>query len=120
MPAKKTHILIEQGASFSQDFLWLDGNNTPPTPIDLTGYSARMQIRRHHDSAEAILDVTNAGTEITLGTADGTITVSLDEAASAALPAPFYGVYDLEVEDESGYVTRLIEGHVEIRPEVTR
>ena len=37
------NLTIYQGSTFMQEFQWKTGN--PAVPVDLTGYTARMQIR---------------------------------------------------------------------------
>ena len=43
MAAAQYDILIEQGATFSRTFVWKDSSEVA---VDLTGYTARMQIRK--------------------------------------------------------------------------
>lgn len=110
-------ITIEQGANFSLPLTWKDENGTP---INLTGYFARMQIRQDYDADEAILSLdSTVGGGIVLGGAFGTITISIDAGATADL-AQTDAVYDLELESVSGIVTRLVQGRVFISREVTR
>ncbi len=116
MPALKHNITIEQGADDTLEVTWEDDDGEP---IDLTGYTARMQVRRTHDNATKLLDLVSP-TNITLGGVLGTVTVAWTSAATAALPAPVKAVYDLEVIDSGGVVTRLLEGIANITPEVTR
>lgn len=112
-------IKVDQGATFNQVFLFKDVG-PPEAPIDLTNYTARMQVRRSHDNTATILSVADTDPEITLGGANGTITLLFTDETTAAFPAPFSGVYDLELIDGSGAVTRLIEGEFIVTPEVTR
>lgn len=63
-------------------------------PIDLTGATARAHFRTARDDASALLELTDAD-GIALG-ADGSITLSVSPAASAALSGA-RGVYDVEV-----------------------
>jgi hypothetical protein len=67
-----------------------------------------------------VLTLTTENAGITLGGAAGTITLSATATVTAALTAPFSGVYDLELVSGGGVVTRLLEGVATVSPEVTR
>lgn len=117
MQAARYNITIEQGATWTLAITW--SRNTVPVPLD--GCSARMQIRRKHADATVLLSLTSAADEgITLGPADGVIALRAEAAQTEALPAPLKGVYDIEVEEPDGTVTRLVQGAVVVTPEVTR
>jgi len=112
----KLNLVAYQGASWDYTLTWLAGG----TPVNLTGYQARMQVRESYDASTPILSLT-AGTGITLGGTAGTIYLE----ASATTTAAFDGVpnkqyiYDLELEN-AGIETRLVEGTFTVNPEVTR
>ena len=116
MTAGVKNIVIEQGATFTWNLIW---NDSTSTPVDLTGYTARMQVRKTKASTEKLLDLTTENGGITLGGALGTIAVVASAALTEAVDAKS-GVYDLELESASGVVKRLIEGEVTISLEVTR
>lgn len=88
-------------------------------PVDLTGYTARMQLRASAAADAVLLDLTTENGGITLGATDGTITCTASAAQTAAL-AFSTAVYDLELVDGDGAVTRLAEGSVTLSREVTR
>lgn len=118
MAAGKKNIVIEKGATFKMSLLWKDQNNAP---VDLTGYTARMQVRKTISSDTALLSLTTENGDIVLGGTAGTILIEVSDADTSAIPDNVKsGVYDLEMESASGIVTRLIEGEADIRPEVTR
>lgn len=106
-----------QGANFDYTLTWKTGG----TPVNLTGYSARMQVRDGYDGGSAIVSLTS-GTGITLGGTAGTIALALSATTTAAIDATPSGqyVYDLELVSGAGYVTRLVEGTFIVEPEVTR
>jgi hypothetical protein len=114
--AAKHDILIEQGATFRLNLVWKDSVGTP---VNLTGYSARMQVRRSLNTPTPLLDLTTANGAITLGGINGTIAVIASATLTDDLTARF-AVYDLELQSADGTVTRLIEGKATISPEVTR
>lgn len=106
-----------QGASWDYSLTW----QTAGTPVNLTGYSARMQVRSSYDSGTAVVNLTS-GTGITLGGTAGTIALEMNATTTAALDGTpnIQYVYDLELISGAGYVTRLVEGNFFINPEVTR
>ncbi len=106
-------LTINQGETYGQAFVWKEND----TPVNLTGYSARMQIRRSVTSPAATLSLTTANGKITLGSA-GQITLGIDAIATANLDAGNY-VYDLEVVT-GDTVRRLLSGGVKVTREVTR
>ena len=117
MPAAIYDIpAIEQGADFFLDLTYKDDTGAP---VDLTGYSARMQIREEISSPTALVSISSASGEITLGGITGTISIHIPATTTAALSFNT-GKYDLELEDSAGVVTRLIQGSVTLSPEVTR
>jgi len=110
-------LSMYQGASWDYSLTWTTGG----TAVNLTGYSARMQIRESYDSTSLVMSLTS-GTGITLGGTAGTILLAAAATATAgidATPNKQY-VYDLELVSGSGTVTRLVEGNVLVYPEVTR
>ena len=111
----KYDITILQGETFSLTMTWKDSDGVV---VPVTGYSARMQIRRRKTSSTTELSLTSSA-GITLGGAAGTILIEISDTDTAAL-AFFEGVYDLELESASGIVTRLLEGSVKLSHEVTK
>lgn len=106
----KANIVIDQGATYSTTIDVTDDNGTP---IDLTGYSAEAQIRKHYTSVNAI------EFDINVGGLTGIITISLSANATANLAAGRY-VYDCELTSDEGVVSRIVEGIVTVTPNVTR
>ena len=64
-------ITINQGATFELTITWKDSAGTA---INLSGYTARMQVRETYSSATSIVSLTNAA-GITLGGAAGTVAI---------------------------------------------
>lgn len=119
MAAFKVNINILQGETFTRVDTWKAGAPNY-TPVDLTGCTARMQIRTAVESAEVVLELSTDNGRITLGGAAGTITMRLTAAETAALPPRLQAVYDLEIVHSNGDVRRLMAGKVSVSPEVTR
>ena len=114
-PAKQD-ITVYQGQTFVQPLVWKDNAQTP---INLTGFTARLQIRRNVRSPDVLHSMTTENGGITLGDLFGTIELTIP-AATSSLFAFRSAVYDLELIAPGGAVTRLMEGEVTVSPEVTR
>lgn len=120
MPGK-LNLKINQGETFRYTLIWKDSNEVL---IDLTGAAARMQVRDSHDSPTVLLSFSsnpadNPDGTLTMGGAAGTIEIYLS-AAKTATVTWLSAVYDLEVIETNGDVTRLIEGKISVTKEVTR
>lgn len=116
MAAGTYDLELEQGATFALTVTWRDSASAP---INLTGYTARMQIRKTVSAPTTILSLTDANGGLTLGGAAGTIAIAISATQTAAITASA-GVYDLELVAANGFVTRVLEGSVNISKEVTR
>lgn len=116
MPAAKIDLTIEQGATFRKTFRWRDSTNTP---IDLTGYTARMQIREEYDSSNYIIELTTANGGIAITEAEGVVDLFISDSNTAAITNK-RGVYDLELITPSAEVIKFIKGAVIIIEEVTK
>jgi hypothetical protein len=115
MAAGTLDFTIEQGATFNLLLTW----KIDDVPVNITNWSARLQARVDVEDAEVILSLTTANGGITLGGALGTISLDQTATQTALLPAGTY-VYDLELISGVGAVTRLVQGELNISPEVTR
>ena len=110
MAAGKYNITIDQGSDFSIQLTIKESG----TAKNLTGYSARAQLRPTITSstltATFTCTVTNAS--------GGILKMELGNTATAALqPGQYY--YDLEIYTGS-LVQRLVQGGATVRAEVTR
>lgn len=116
MPAAINDIIIEQGATLQLRFVYEDATETP---INLTGYTARMQVRRKYASTDTLLNFTTENGGIVITPLTGTINVVGAATLTKDLPAKPC-VYDLELVSPAGIVYRLVQGSVTVTPEVTR
>lgn len=115
MPAGVYHLRVEQGATFGLAITYKDANGNP---INLSGYTGRMHLRKKLKDVDTFLEITTANGRMVLGDSSGTITISVDAATTANLAA-VEGVYDLEL--VSGQtVNRVLTGTFTVIPEVTR
>lgn len=121
-------IIIEQGADWRLVLTWKDAAGNA---VNLTGYSGRMQVRESFASKAKVFDLTTANNMITFPAA-GVIELKIPAAVSSAAPinpaklAWIDGkevqqlIFDLELVDVFGAVTRLLQGAALFVPEVTK
>lgn len=88
------------------------------TPVDLTGYSARMMIRESVEDTTPVISLSSPG-DILLNNTTKTITVQMTATATADLDE-MDAVYDIELVSGTGEVYLLAYGKVKIATEVTR
>ena len=103
-------ITIEQGADYSST---ITVNDSTGTPQNLTSYTAASQLRKSYYSSTAKSFVVN----VTNPTA-GEITTVMSSANTANLSPGRY-VYDVVIKDTANTVTRVLEGIVNVIPQVT-
>lgn len=107
---------IEQGATLLKPIVWKDSTGTP---VNLTGYTARMQVRSSTASPDVLLEMTSTNGKIQITPSTGTVTLVFSAATTAAITWK-RGKYDLEMVSSDGTVTRLIEGQISVSQEITR
>ena len=127
MAAGKYSFVIEQGATTNFQINWTDDTGTP---IDLTGYQARMQVRPAIESTDIIIALSSSladscGTGIHLsGSNDitplqsGSIGIYISAQSSSLLNFN-EAFYDLELV-KGCEVLRLVESKVKLSKNVTR
>lgn len=128
MSAGRYSFSIDQGSTFKLGVQYLDSTSTP---INLTNYSGRMQIRSDYADNTNTLYITVSssiaadGTGLNFNGQNGDqplssgsigIYISADKTTSMSFDE---GYYDLELYSGS-FVTRILEGNVIINKEVTR
>ncbi len=108
--ALKANIIIDQGSTFQTTVNVTDENDDI---VDLTNYSAAAQMRKHYTSSNAYNFTTS------ISPALGTVTLSMNANTTNTLEPGRY-LYDCELTDNNGAVTRLVEGVVTVTPGITR
>lgn len=112
MSAARYNLVIDQGSDFAVNFTVKDNGSAK----DLTGYSARAQMRTTKSASSVAATFTCSIPTPT----NGTVTMSLPNATSSAMAAGTY-VYDLEIFTANDtVVTRILQGTVDLDQEVTR
>jgi hypothetical protein len=112
MSAARYNLVIDQGSDFAINFTVKEDGSAK----NLTGYSARAQMRTSKTASSVAATFT-----CTISTpTNGTVTMSLPNGTSSALAAGTY-VYDLEIfTANNAIVTRLLQGSIDLTQEVTR
>lgn len=104
-----------QGANFEEVVTW---KNAAGSPINNTGYSARMQVRKEPNT-EVLANLSTANGKIELGGSNGEVVLALEAAETEDLPPGDY-YYDLEMVSAGGAVSRIVEGIFSVSREVTK
>ena len=126
MAAGNYTFTIEQGATTDFEVVWTDSAGSR---VDLSAYSARMQIRSDYGSSGTLYasltsTVSSDGTGLNLSGSSGNNPMSsgsIGIVISAASTSAFTfdeARYDIEMVSGS-YVTRLLQGKVKLSKEVT-
>ena len=116
MPAAEYNFAIEQGTTTVKPFVWKSSDGMP---VDLSGYTARMQVRRSVSAPEVLLEASTSNDRIQLDPLAGRYTLVLPADVTAAINWT-RGRYDIELESPDGAVTRLLQGEITVSKEVTR
>ena len=116
MTAGIYNFTIDQGAQYTTQIILADSIGNP---IDLTGYTAAMQLREQAASPNpSSLNLTSSNGGITITPLAGEMDILMTTAQTGALDARFY-VYDLEI-TLSGVATRIIQGQITVSAQVTQ
>jgi len=75
---------VKNGDTWSYSFVWSNNNN----PIDLSGCTAKMQVRDRTGTLMAT--ASSANSEITINGPTGTVNVAFPAATTATVPAGTY------------------------------
>ena len=126
MPAGKYSFVIEQGATTTFEVQYKDSTNTP---VDLSGYGARLQIRPSIESNTILLSLSSSlradGTGLNMSGSNGTTPPTSGSigvyisAYSSSLLSFGEAAYDLEIHT-GATVSRILQGCVKLSREVTR
>ena len=109
--ASVTNFALDQGADFEAQ---IQVKDILGTPRNLTGYTFASQMRKSYTSSTAynfVVTVENA--------AIGLIRISMTNTVTAGIKAGNY-LFDLEMTDQAGKKTRVLEGQITVFAEVTR
>ena len=129
MAAGKYSFTIEQGSTVDFEIVYKDSNSDP---IDLTLYTARMQLRPSIGSDIVHMTLSSSlgpcGTGLNMSGSNsanpptsGSIGIFISAASSSLLDFT-NAVYDLEIASGSGncaHVTRILQGNIKLSKNIT-
>ena len=108
------NLSIDQGTTFTSDVTVKDANGNP---FNLTGYTTEAKMAKGYASTRTRTTITSS---VASDATTGVVSLTLTAAQTAALDAPERYVYDVEITNTStSAVTRVIEGIITTRPNVT-
>jgi tRNA A37 methylthiotransferase MiaB len=111
-------LTIYKGSTYSKIIQWKTG--TPALPVNLSGCTARMQIRKRVTDTEILDTLTTENSKLQIYDAvNGRFKISIPANVSSAYNFNT-AVYDLEIVFPDTTVVRVIEGCLSAVPEVTR
>lgn len=126
MAAATYNLYIEQGATFRFSLVagYKTGAKDPQgndivEPYDLTGCSARMQIRQRRGGEVLVAATTLNGGIVFEDAVNGKMSVCITDEATDKLTMS-KAKYDLEIGYPSGDVKRILEGLVKISANITQ
>jgi hypothetical protein len=105
--------VIDQGTTFSKSITVYQTDGA--TVQNLTGYTVSSQLRKNYTSSASTTILATIQSPPT----GGIIVMSLTAVQTAGLKSGRY-VYDLQITAADLTVTRVIEGVITLRPEVTK
>lgn len=116
MLAAKLNLTIKQGATFRKRLVWRGSNKKP---INLTGYTAKMQARSAYGDPQVLFELSTENGGISLGGTAGTVELYVSDETTATFSFD-RAVYDLFLYASNGDALPLIEGIVRVIPRATK
>lgn len=108
------NFIMDQGSTYTVQMVYQNGAGSP---IDLTGYTAKMQLRLQYGDPVAAMTLSTENGGISIDGPTGTINIVATDEQTLVLEPTFY-VYDLDLIN-GPVITRLVQGQITVRPEVT-
>ena len=122
MAAGKYALLIEQGATLDLELLYKDSNNVP---VDVSSFTGKLQIRPDYadNTSTVYLTLTDpvingTGIDFTTSGSSGVMGIKVSAANTSTLTFDT-ALYDFEITDTNGIVTRLLQGTAQLSKQVT-
>ena len=106
------NITVYQGTTFTLSPIWKIDN----LPVNLTGYTAKMQVR--DISGNLIVELSTSNGKIVITPALGQVAMTLTATQTAALAVGNYN-YDLNLTDTASNVYKILEGAFILKASVT-
>lgn len=115
MPAANYELICEKGTTFTKRLVW---KTQFLTPIDITGFTARLSVQRYFTDTQFLLELSSPTNGIVITGNTGTIDITISPTQTAELPSGNWK-YDLIVVSPTGTTTRLLEGIFTVKENVT-
>lgn len=123
--SNKNNLSMWQGTTFTHTIGVKYANGIP---VDVTGYSAEMQIRSSYDSNTIVEQLSTSNDEITTTGANGQFVLQLSPERTANIyvdltngkPPKNTYVYDMNITDANNNVSKIMYGDLIVYGEVTR
>jgi len=108
---------VPQGSDFNVEIIYQEGE--PPVTVDLSGYSAKLQVRRTFDTPVILQLSTDDGTIVMNSTAPN-IVLKFPNDVTSRMTVYSDLIYDLEMTSPTGLKSRVMQGKFSISREVTQ
>ncbi len=113
-------IQIVRGTSFYLPLEWVFEYLCDLYPVDISGYSAQMQVRPTSGSTGTpLVDISSEDGDIVIDGPAGKMELNIPKEVTVTVPVGEY-VYDLLVTGPTGLVEELIFGFVTVKERVTK
>ena len=114
---------LRRSITWYSDPVWTDRTETElntgaSTPVDLTGYTGRMQIRSDDRNNTLIQELTTENGGLAFGGVAGTITFFISDTDTEAITEDD-SVYDFEVIEPGGDVVPFLAGKFTMQDQIT-
>jgi hypothetical protein len=113
--AKHYDLKIDKGSIYTRRVLVLAEDGV--TPRNLTGYTAKLHIKKHPDDAVPVAQFA-IGSGLSITALTGIVTIDLSDAVTVALDFRS-GVYDLLIISSSNVAERILQGGVVLSEAIT-
>ena len=107
---------VDQGTTFTFQIQYTQDDEV--TPIDLTGSSAKLQVRDTKGGSKLAFSLTSPASGITINGPTGTLTIKMTPTQTNKLFYP-KSSYDIMVVDSNGNRIKLLEGFLTLSRSVT-
>jgi hypothetical protein len=119
VPGQLNHAVV-RGATFQRQLTWKTGEEGEEEPVNLTGYTAKMQVRdpQGDPGDDLVVELSTENGRIALGGAAGTIDLLISATDTAGIDVGSYA-HDLMLTSGGGVVTYLVTGSFDVKQRVT-
>ena len=120
MSFHKVPLKFYTGETFERNWVWSTGSSVEDsTPVNLTGCTAKLQVRPTADSATVLIELSTQNDGIILGGVSGNIKIIVSDEATSLFTWN-QGVYDLFIYFPDGTSVVRMGGLVSVAKGVTR